>query len=102
MATKNTTHVHGEECGCMRMRHGDHFDYLREGRLHHVGEGETEEHRLEVTDENPADCRIMEGVHDHRHDPVVPHGDHVDYYYRGRLHHLHDDHCDDHGPIEAR
>jgi hypothetical protein len=29
----------------------------------------------------------------------VPHGDHVDYLYEGRLHHPHGDHCDDHGPL---
>jgi hypothetical protein len=29
----------------------------------------------------------------------VPHGDHVDYLVDGRLHHPHDDHCDDHGPV---
>jgi hypothetical protein len=29
----------------------------------------------------------------------VPHGDHVDYLVDGRLHHPHDSHCDDHGPV---
>jgi hypothetical protein len=29
----------------------------------------------------------------------VPHGDHVDYLVNGRLHHPHDGHCDDHGPL---
>jgi hypothetical protein len=30
---------------------------------------------------------------------VVPHGDHFDFVFFGRLHHVHGDHCDDHGPI---
>jgi ethanolamine utilization protein EutQ (cupin superfamily) len=30
----------------------------------------------------------------------VPHGDHIDYIVDGRLHHVHDGHCDDHGPVE--
>lgn len=32
---------------------------------------------------------------------AVPHGDHIDYLVDGRLHHPHDDHCDDHGPVEV-
>ncbi|MFC4075961.1 hypothetical protein [Salinithrix halophila] len=31
---------------------------------------------------------------------LVPHEDHYDYLVNGRLHHLHEDHCDDHGPID--
>jgi hypothetical protein len=30
----------------------------------------------------------------------VPHGDHFDYLFEGRLHHPHGDHCDDHGPLQ--
>jgi hypothetical protein len=29
----------------------------------------------------------------------VPHGDHVDYLVDGRLHHVHGQHCDDHGAL---
>lgn len=29
----------------------------------------------------------------------VRHADHVDYLVNGRLHHMHGDHCDDHGPL---
>jgi hypothetical protein len=29
----------------------------------------------------------------------VPHGDHVDYLVDGHLHHPHNGHCDDHGPV---
>jgi hypothetical protein len=31
----------------------------------------------------------------------VPHGDHEDFLYHGRLHHPHGDHCDDHGLVET-
>ncbi|MCD8501925.1 MAG: hypothetical protein LRY71_09930 [Bacillaceae bacterium] len=31
---------------------------------------------------------------------LVPQGDHVDFLVNGRLHHVHGDHCDDHGPVE--
>jgi hypothetical protein len=31
----------------------------------------------------------------------VPHGDHLDFLVNGRLHHLHGDHCDDHGPVDV-
>jgi hypothetical protein len=30
----------------------------------------------------------------------VPHGDHVDYLVDGHLHHVHNGHCDNHGPID--
>lgn len=44
--------------------------------------------------------------HDHAHGPgcgheAVQHGDHTDYVVDGRLHHTHEGHCDDHGPVEA-
>ena len=31
----------------------------------------------------------------------VPHGNHVDYLVDGRLHHPHEGHCDDHGPLQT-
>jgi hypothetical protein len=31
----------------------------------------------------------------------VPHGGHVYYLVNGRLHHTHDGHCDDNGPLEV-
>jgi hypothetical protein len=31
----------------------------------------------------------------------LPHGDHVDYLVGGRLHHPHEGHCDDHGPVDV-
>ena len=31
----DASHVHGENCGHERVPHGDHFDYLVDGHLHH-------------------------------------------------------------------
>jgi hypothetical protein len=31
----------------------------------------------------------------------VPHGDHVDYFVGGHLHHAHGGHCDDHGKLSV-
>jgi hypothetical protein len=31
---------------------------------------------------------------------MVPHGDHFHYLVNGRLHHVHNGHCNDHGPVE--
>jgi hypothetical protein len=93
-------HVHGEGCGHMKMRHADHVDYLQDGRLHDVRAGGMQEHTIEVSDANPDGCHSVVCFHDHSHDPKVPHGDHVDFYHHGHLHHPHGDHCDDHGPVE--
>lgn len=43
--------------------------------------------------------------HVHVHGPgcghtAIRHGDHICYIVNGRLHHPHDGHCDDHGPVE--
>lgn len=29
-------HQHGEECGCKRVQHGDHVDYVHDGHLHRI------------------------------------------------------------------
>ena len=102
-------HEHGPNCGHTGIQHGDHVDYLHDGQLHHVrDDGKVEEHVLEVTDVNPADCAPVDSCkgHDHVHGPgcgheAVRHGDHIDYIVDGRLHHPHGDHCDDHGPVKV-
>jgi hypothetical protein len=58
---------------------------------------------IEVSDTNPVRC-TPETRCSHTHGPgcgheQVPHGDHIDYLVDGRLHHPHDGHCDDHGPV---
>jgi hypothetical protein len=105
----NHEHVHGENCGHTAIQHGDHVDFLHDGHLHHpTKEGVIEEHVLEVTELNPASCS---GGHacdshpaEHVHGPgcgheAVPHGDHIDYLVDGHLHHPHEGHCDNHGPV---
>jgi hypothetical protein len=105
-------HSHGPGCGHTAIRHNGHVDYLHDGHLHHpvdANHGAVEEHRIPVTEKNPAACTpgFAEGHDDgHVHGPgcgheAVPHGDHVDYLVDGVLHHPHGDHCDHHGTVEV-
>lgn len=98
-------HEHTEQCGHTAVVHEGHIDYLHEGHLHHPHEGHYDEHVIGVNAQNPASCQPMTcscGGHDASQHEQVPHGDHHDYLYQGRLHHPHGDHCDDHGPIQTR
>jgi len=89
--------------------HEGHIDYLHDGHLHHQdADGVVVEHQLEVSDANPDCCTSGKSAaaHEAGHvhgpgcgHPAVPHGDHVDYLVDGRLHHPHEGHCDDHGPV---
>ena len=38
------THSHGPDCGHEAIPHGDHTDYLVDGRLHHPHEGHCDDH----------------------------------------------------------
>jgi hypothetical protein len=92
------------------IRHEDHVDYLQDGHMHHLRQdGVVEEHSVPVSRVNPAGDDAPHGAsgHDrsHQHGPacgheMVPHGGHIDYLVNGRLHHPHEGHCDDHGPVE--
>ncbi len=103
-------HTHGPGCGHTAIKHDDHVDYLHDGHLHHPHGDHVDEHTIEVSDKNPDGCTsggagVSGHEEGHVHGPgcgheAVPHGDHVDYLVDGRLHHQHDGHCDDHGPIE--
>ena len=105
-------HQHGPGCGHKGIKHGDHVDYLHDGHLHHQeANGSVVEHVLPVSAANPDGCTHQSrgAAHGHQHGHVhgpncghdaVPHGDHVDYLVDGRLHHPHDGHCDDHGPVQ--
>ncbi|WP_129673265.1 hypothetical protein [Candidatus Chloroploca sp. Khr17] len=100
---ENHPHVHSEHCGHVRVRHEGHVDYLHDGHLHHTHESHYDEHVIAVSATNPAGCAPIAcacGHVDCGH-PLVPHGDHFDYLVDGRLHHVHGDHCDDHGPLEV-
>ncbi len=104
------THVHGAGCGHTAIRHDGHVDHLHDGHLHHGHGDHVDEHVLPVSDANPAECTPGHvcGAHDaaHRHGPgcghePVPHGGHTDYLVGGHLHHAHEAHCDDHGPVDV-
>lgn len=106
----NHEHQHGENCGHIAIKHGEHVDYLHDGHLHHPHTDHVDEHVLDVTDTNPAvcttehHCDAHEAGHVHGADcghEAVPHGDHTCYIVDGHLHHPHGDHCDDHGKVEV-
>ncbi len=105
-------HTHGPGCGHTAVRHGDHTDYLHDGHLHHPHEDHVDEHAIEISAANPDACaplatgNALDHEAGHTHGPgcgheVVPHGDHDCYLVNGRLHHPHNGHCDDHGPLEV-
>ena len=105
-STSHSDHIHGPDCGHTAIVHGDHIDYLHDGRLHNPHEDHYDEHFIDVTQTNPDICNPIHSCKDHVHGPgcgheSVPHGDHLDYLVDGRLHHVHNGHCDDHGPIEV-
>jgi hypothetical protein len=101
-------HTHGPGCGHTAVRHEGHVDYLHDGCLHHPHEDHYDEHVIAVSATNPEGCAETTTAcaeSGHVHGPgcgheAVPHGDHIDYLVDGRLHHVHDGHCDDHGPLE--
>ena len=103
----NHDHTHGPDCGHTAVRHGDHVGYLHDGHLHCEHDGHYDEHAIDITSDNPSACAPHDcSGHDadHVHGPgcgheAVPHGDHVDYLVDGHLHHPHDGHCDNHGPV---
>ena len=96
------THVHDEHCGHPRVSHGGHIDYLHDGHLHAEHEGHYDEHTVAVDATHPTACAPVPCAGDHQGEAVVPHGDHTDYLVGGRLHHVHGDHCDDHGPLSVQ
>ena len=49
----NHEHNHGDNCGHTKIKHGDHYDYLHDGHLHHNHQDHVDEHFLEVSDMNP-------------------------------------------------
>jgi len=99
-------HAHGPGCGHTAIRHDGHVDYLHDGHLHHPHGDRVDEHVLPVDADHPQGHTTAADGHpaEHAHGPgcgheAVPHGDHVDFLVDGRLHHPHDDHCDDHGAV---
>lgn len=100
---ENHIHKHSIACGHTKIRHGDHIDYVHNGHLHHEHSGHWDECKIPITNSNPDECRALSCGCKHQEScghEKVPHGDHVDYLVNGRLHHVHGEHCDDHGPVE--
>jgi hypothetical protein len=73
--------------------HGDHVDYLHDGRVHHAHEGHYDE------------CTLNQHVstedHPHTHGEgcghaQAQHGDHVDYLHGDHRHAAHEEHYDEH------
>lgn len=103
----SSAHTHGKNCGHTGIHHSGHVDYLVDGKLEHCeNDGSTCCHTLEVSGDNPACCQPLTdcAAKGHEHGPgcgheAIQHGDHVDYIVDGRLHHTHNGHCDDHGPV---
>jgi hypothetical protein len=104
----NHAHKHGPGCGHQAISHEGHTDYLHDGHLHHEHGDHVDEHSVGVTGKNPAQCTPAHtcGGHQKGHahgkgcgHEEVPHGDHADYLVAGHLHHPHNGHCDDHGPL---
>ncbi len=107
----NHDHQHGPGCGHLAINHAGHTDYLHDGHLHHIHGTHVDEHVLEISAVNPAQCTPDHACagHDrsHVHGPAcghqqVPHGDHMDYLVDGHLHHPHGDHCDFHGLLAVQ
>ena len=101
-------HKHGPGCGHIGIRHEGHVDYLDHGHLEHPEGAKVAQHAIDVSATNPDACKRTNSGHDKGHvhgpncgHPAVPHGNHTDYLVEGRLHHVHGDHCDDHGPVEV-
>ena len=104
------SHEHGADCGHVAIQHDGHKDYLHDGHMHHAHGDHVDEHSISVDGSNKSECTpdhncaSHEASHTHGPDcghEVVPHGDHKDYLVAGHLHHSHDGHCDDHGPVQV-
>lgn len=106
----NHDHQHGPDCGHAKVEHEGHQDFLHDGHLHHAHGDHVDEHTLAVDGKNPAACTPAHACTSHAKDHVhgadcghaaIAHGDHTDYVVDGHLHHAHDSHCDDHGPVKV-
>ncbi|MBC7542243.1 MAG: hypothetical protein H7338_05890 [Candidatus Sericytochromatia bacterium] len=94
------THQHGDACGHPRILWLDKEAFLHDGHLHLAHGGHWDETQIDVTSQNPTECRQTACVKNHTDYPAVPHGDHVDHLINGRLHRQHAGHCDDHGAVK--
>ncbi|WP_199803329.1 hypothetical protein [Erythrobacter rubeus] len=104
----HASHTHAADCGHTALEHGGHIDYIHDGHLHHGHDGHVDEHMIVVSSTNPEAHELATTVtsDDHPHDhegeehQMIQHGSHMDFVHNGRLHHVHGDHTDDHGPVK--
>lgn len=97
------SHNHSENCGHQKIKHDDHIDYIHGDHLHHKHENHWDECKIEDTNQNPSKCKKIESTELHNDDcghQKIPHGDHYDFLVDGRLENVHDNHIDDHGPVD--
>lgn len=94
-------HQHGPDCGHIRVQWANETAYLHDGHMHRKRGGNWEEAAIPVTNENPDTCQQVACSGHAGSAQTVPHGDHMDVVVGGRLHHTHNGHCDDHGPIQV-
>jgi len=97
-------HIHGAGCGHTAIHHDGHIDFIHNQHLHHPHYEHIDDHHIAASDSNPIKCTYPSFVcsHDHQNlgHEMVPHSDHFDFLVEGRLHHVHDFHCDDHGWVD--
>ena len=81
------------------IEHDDHYGYIYKNKLKCYDHKNDEflEHNLDHT---VSKCKKICNNHSHKGYEKVPHLDHYDYIVGNRLHHIHNDHCDDHGEIK--
>lgn len=99
-------HQHGVGCGHTAIQHDDHIDYLHNNHLHNHHHDHIDDHTIDVSTANPVRCKPTFECGHHQHDEscgheLVPHFDHFDFLVDGRLHYVHNSHCDDHGWIDV-
>jgi hypothetical protein len=101
-------HVHGDNCGHIKIKHNDHVDYLHDNHLHHVHNDHIDEHKLEENALNTSSCTPNHACVGHNEGHIhgqgcgheaIPHGNHSDYIVDGHLHSPHEGHCDHHGIV---
>lgn len=106
----NHDHSHGKGCGHIAIAHAGHVDYVHDGHLHRLHDGHVDECVVTVDAINPGACTPSHACNGHPSGHVhaagcghesLPHDDHVDYLVGGHLHHPHQGHCDDHGPVRV-
>ena len=103
-------HKHSENCGHRAVQHGDHTDYLHDGRYHASHIDHYDEHgaplaKNAVSRRKPAGSwHVIHSGHTHKHGKAcghksMSHDDHTDYLHDDHLHAPHGDHVDDHGVL---